>query len=195
VELANGDGTYTLRSSYLPQFVAAVQTSGSKVLVGSFNGTGRPSLAVLGADRSLSLALSNVDGTFKQVTSVLDAGFGYWASLPGVQLVAADFRGSGFMDLAVFGGPCPGFYVELANGDGTYTLRSSYLPQFVAAVQGVGSRFLVADYNGDGLQDIAVFGTSFALAISKRDGTFSQVSQPFFGSPKLDASIFAGIFY
>jgi len=88
-------------------------------------------------------------------------------------------------------------YVEAANGDGTYTLRTNYVPQFAAEAQIPGSKFLVGDFNGDGLKDLAVLGTdrTITFSLSNRDATSRQVSQPFFGSPQGNALIFIGIFY
>jgi FG-GAP-like repeat len=155
IEANNGNGTFTLRTNNVPQFIAEAQLPGSKFLVGDFNGDGLKDLAVIGTDRSLTFSLSNRDATSRQATASLDPTFSYWASLPGVQLIAADFRGSGFSDLAVFGGPCPGLYVEASNGNGTYTLRANNVPQFIAEAQLPGSKFLVGDFNGDGLKDLA----------------------------------------
>ena len=109
--------------------------------------------------------------------------------------VFSDFNRDGKSDFLFLNGA--NLYAFLSNGDGTYTLRANYVPQFAAEAQTPGSKFLVGDFNGDGLKDLAVFGAdqTITFSLSNRDATSRQVSQPYFGSPQTGALIFAGIFY
>jgi hypothetical protein len=69
IEAANGDGTFTYRQSGLPQFTAEAALPGSKFVVGVFAGAayfGGQDIAVLGTDGSLTLSLTNRDGTARQ---------------------------------------------------------------------------------------------------------------------------------
>src|SRR5207248_1112695 len=132
--------------------------------VGDFNGDGLQDLAVLGTDHSITFSLSNREGTSRQASGLLDPTFAYWATQPDVQLVTADFHGSGFSDLAIIG-PFPGVYVEAANGDGTYTFRANYMPAFGAQSPYPTLFLSVGDFNGDGLQDLAVLGTDHSITV------------------------------
>ncbi len=139
VLLGNGDGTFTLKSSI------TVGNLNIVLAVGDFNGDGIPDLATAGFNSEVTVLLGNGDGTFTIKTSPAPDYF-Y------VGMVVGDFNGDGILDLALGScGHCGATLVPilLGNGDGTFSagplLNTGYLPFSLA----------VADFNGDGTQDLA----------------------------------------
>jgi len=108
----------------------------------------------------------------------------------------ADFNGDGIPDIAVansnnsIGNPLPGnLIILLGKGDGTFTAAAS-------PATGVAPYSLaVADFNKDGIPDIAVannFSNSVTILLGKGDGTFTPVaSSPTVDNPQI---IIAGDF-
>jgi len=143
VLLGNGDGTFqparTLNVGITPAFVA----------VRDFNGDGRQDLAVANFRSStVSVLLGNGDGTFL-------AARNFAAGAGPLSFAVGDFNGDGVSDLAVANfdfniqGPNT-VSVLLGNPDGTFQAPLSF---------GAGTNpdsVAVGDFNGDGLQDLAV---------------------------------------
>ena len=143
VLLGNGDGTFqparTLNVGSTPAFVA----------VRDFNGDGRQDLAVANFRSStVSVLLGNGDGTFL-------AARNFAAGAGPLSFAVGDFNGDGVSDLAVANfdfniqGPNT-VSVLLGNPDGTFQAPLSF---------GAGTNpdsVAVGDFNGDGLQDLAV---------------------------------------
>ena len=143
VLLGNGDGTFqparTLNVGITPAFVA----------VRDFNGDGRQDLAVANfRSNTVSVLLGNGDGTFL-------AARNFAAGAGPLSFAVGDFNGDGVSDLAVANfdfniqGPNT-VSVLLGNPDGTFQAPLSF---------GAGTNpdsVAVGDFNGDGLQDLAV---------------------------------------
>jgi len=128
--------------------------SPSSVAVGDFNGDGVLDLAVAyvgvypGYIGGLSVLLGDGDGTF-QVARNFETGNGPSS------VAVGDFNGDGELDLAVaYIGSYPSYSgavsVLLGNGDGSFQG-----PRNFVAGDGPWS-VAVGDFNGDGLQDLAV---------------------------------------
>ena len=140
VFLGNGDGTFQTMVTYpvgnLPQGVQ----------VADFNSDGKQDLAVTNqGDGTVSVLLGNGDGTFQtQVT--------YPVGVQPVGIEVADFNGDGIPDITVgnTGQASLTQSVLLGKGDGTFAAQVTFptgnFPYGVA----------VADFNGDGLPDMAV---------------------------------------
>jgi FG-GAP-like repeat/FG-GAP repeat len=152
VMIGNGDGTFQ------PSREIPVGRGMSEIAVGDYNRDGFKDLAIGGTQGQVYLLHGVGDGTFVQqptVAAVVDPSF-----IPVTDIDAADFNGDSIPDLVV-AVPHNGSRtaILIGNGDGTFrtplVLTSPHLnlPQQVA----------VADYNGDGFQD---------LALSLGDGSF-----------------------
>jgi hypothetical protein len=173
-------GIEALEDRSVPAFIAPVDsmidagTSGpSGMQAGDFNGDGIPDLATANDRRSVSVLLSNGDGTFQPArnTTTTDYPFGYGQNA----LAVGDFDRDGKLDLATPASNVDGVNLLLGRGDGT----------FVNAVRPpVGAPWptsiATGDMNGDGKLDLLATvvddfnGTSYVwLAWGDGDGTFS----------------------
>lgn len=145
--LGKGDGTFVAGSSY-PLTNAAGPVG---IAVGDFNGDGFPDLAVTnyaGPDQNaVAVLLGNGDGSFKTPVFYSAPGFSFESA------AVADLDGDGIADLVLSqfwsGGPAS---ILLGNGDGTFQAGKTV----VANVPLSSGYLAVADFNGDGLPDIAL---------------------------------------
>ncbi|PYK95903.1 MAG: hypothetical protein DME36_00245 [Verrucomicrobia bacterium] len=150
VLLGNGGGTFQPARTF-----ATAGMNPVTVAVGDFNGDGRPDLAVTNSANTssgavpgnVSVLLGNGDGTFQPARTLAANG--------GQSVAVGDFNGDGVSDLAVANfdfniqGPNT-VSVLLGNPDGTFQAPLSF---------GAGTNpdsVAVGDFNGDGLQDLAV---------------------------------------
>jgi len=158
--LGNGNGTFNQVSAFSTGVMPGA------LAVADLNGDGIPDLAVGDyAQYDLSVFLGKGDGTFTAAPVV---------QLPGAAqgVAAGDFNRDGRMDLAVAVGNPANSVVEvlLGNGDGTFTPSGS--------TQSVGyypSAIVSADFDGDGIPDLAVTITgsnNLAVFLGNGDGTF-----------------------
>jgi serine/threonine protein kinase/Flp pilus assembly protein TadD len=185
VLLGNGDGTfqaaqgYPVGWSYYNNNLSPAQNS---LAIGDLNGDGKPDLAMVNSSaNNVSVLLGKGDGTFPAAPNY-SAG-----SHPAGSVAVADFNGDGILDLAVtnlggIGGDFPGtLSILLGKGDGTFQPAVNY-------PTGPGTcDVVVADFNGDGIPDLAVSVTgngtpdlavsttgngTLGIFLGKGDGTF-----------------------
>jgi hypothetical protein len=162
--LGNADGTFTAGST------TAVDSQPYAIAVGDFNNDGILDIAVVESTAyKIAILLGNGDGTFtvKSITAELT-----WPN----GLAVGDFDGDGILDLAVTniygsGHSAPGSVtVLLGNGDGTFTTTK------ITATPGTWpDAITVADFNGDGIPDMAVpdtFLDAVSILVGNGDGTF-----------------------
>lgn len=165
VMLGNGDGTFQTRELAAPQHMHAMAA-------GDFNRDGIKDLAIGSENTKLHILLGVGDGTFlRQPEMTLIPGGDLFSACNDVDV--ADFNRDTIQDLVVPLGNGNGNVVLLGNGDGTF--RQS----FRITENAVNSplNLAVADFNLDGLQDIAraMGDGSFGLmeiANGNGDGTF-----------------------
>ena len=171
IMIGNGDGTFQ------PTREIAVGRGMSKIAVGDFNRDGIKDLAIAG-DNSRVYRLNGVgDGTFVQqptLTLIPDVNN---TGMDNTDIDVADFNGDTIQDLVVavsLNGSRTA--ILIGNGDGTFkaplliTEPNLDVPQYQA----------VADYNGDGFQDLAISlgdGTRGLMEIlnGNGDGTFQPL--------------------
>ena len=148
VAFSNGDGTFRVTNDAVTNFPTyAVQ--GALAVAGDFNRDGYGDIALTGGKvpsteapwGSIPVAFSNGDGTFR-VTNTAVSNFGTYA-VQNAQVLAADFNGDGYCDLALTGGSSGGvpwttIPVAFSNGDGSFAVTNDTVPLFpTAATQDV----------------------------------------------------------
>src|SRR6266581_2925877 len=154
------------------EYVAGSQQGPSNIVVGDFNGDGKPDLVVSNVDsNTISVLLGNGDGTFQAAQS-LPVGLNPW------YFALGDFNSDGILDLAVadYGcsqechpSPSNTVLVLLGNGDGTFR------PAPNLTVGNGPAGVAVADLNGDGKPDLVVPNfdyNSISVLLGNGDGTF-----------------------
>lgn len=166
----NGDGTFQkptvlqLPSGFAPSSIAAAD----------FNGDGHIDLAVTEeGNASISVFLGNGDGTFRPRADYATGNSPVWIS-------TGDFNGDSVLDLAVanktdntvsvlFGNVNPNTTGATSVGNGTFA------PQIIYPAGSSPSSIAVADYNIDGLPDLAVAAegdNAVSVLLNLGGGTF-----------------------
>jgi hypothetical protein len=149
VLLGNGDGTFQAPRNSATGFDL------TSVVVGDFNGDGRPDFAVNGSSAVLWVFTNTGGGNFTSASITTGAG----------SLVAGDFNGDGVTDLVLGGAK-----MYTGHAGGTLQAGASY-------ILGLGSP-AAGDFNGDGHLDLAgtVFTSTFTSAVeawlNNGNGTF-----------------------
>ena len=155
VFLSNGDGSFQPAQHLQPN------SGPVSVAIADFNLDGRQDLAVTGGfTHQVSVLLGNGDGSFQLAGQYPCYGIN--------QIVAADFNGDGFPDIAV-----GGVWVLLGIGDGSFQSPRGF-------VVGDSGFMAVDDFNGDGVPDLAVanpFGNTVtvllgSVLLGSGDGSF-----------------------
>jgi hypothetical protein len=144
----NGDGTFQPPRS----LSLGVPGGARSVAVADLNGDGHPDIVTAddaGDAGTVSVLIGRGDNTFQDtVTYPVSTNPGL---LP-LKVAVGDFSGNGHLDLALSGflGHDPaGLYLLPGNGDGTFGTSITYRTQGL-------SPLVVADFNGDGIDDLAL---------------------------------------
>ena len=142
----NGDGTFQ------PPADIDIGTTTSQIAVSDFDRDGIDDLAIASDSAKVVVLLGNGDGTFAQQPTIIlvpDPGFVVVSDID-----AADVNGDGLVDLVAAAGTNGSKTAVLTgNGDGTFRLPPLLL---VDPNLSVPQYQEVADYNGDGRQDLAI---------------------------------------
>jgi len=148
IKLGNGDGTFQSGTPY----VTGPNSSPTSVAVGDFNRDGKPDLAVANLnENNVSILFGNGDGTFITPSTVVVPVGGNDPT----HVVTGDFNRDGFLDLVVAnrgnGGGGASVSTLLGDGTGNFTLSFTY-----NSPAGAPQEVRVADFNGDGIDDVVV---------------------------------------
>jgi hypothetical protein len=153
--------------SFAPAVNFATGNEPRAVVVGDFNGDGRPDLAVVNQDTpsangSVSILLATgAPGNFGAPTNFLVGN-------QPVSIVAADFNNDGKLDLVVCSGIGAGTYLLLGDGAGSFAVSSLGITNTFSAV--------AYDFNGDGKVDLAFARRALGnvtIHLGNGDGTFT----------------------
>jgi len=162
VSLGHADGTYQRMESS-----PVLGRAPSSIVTRDFNGDGILDLIVGDDDGALTLFIG--DGTGKFVPS------GDIARLDSVVSIAvADFNHDGIPDVAVSDWRASSVTVLLGAGKGAFRQAWS----FPLRMPGTVAHIVAADFNRDGIPDLAVVygsddGNTFEVMLSNGDGTFT----------------------
>jgi hypothetical protein len=156
----------------------------SSIVSGDFNNDGNPDFAIGTGSMTPPIAvyLGDGHGGFQAV-----ANNSITAS--GDPVLVADFNGDGKPDILLSNAPLgpSALTVLLGNGDGTFTQA----PDSPIYTNYGGAPIVCADFNGDGILDLAVAGGYYLVVLlGNGDGTFTQVS---INSSITQADLFGGM--
>ncbi|MGH9493727.1 MAG: FG-GAP repeat domain-containing protein, partial [Candidatus Sulfotelmatobacter sp.] len=138
----------------------------ASVATADFNGDGKLDLAALSSSDTLSIFISNGDGTF--AAPILSS-----VGRDALGIAAADLNGDGRIDVAVANSFDNTVSVLLGKGDGTFQTQITY------AVGKVPSGVALVDFNGDGKVDLTVTNNgdnTVQVLLGGGDGTFRIAS-------------------
>jgi tetratricopeptide (TPR) repeat protein len=160
------------------------------MVTNDFNADGNQDLAVVNqTTNNVAILLGRGDGTFSEATgSPLSSGNGP------VAVAAGDLNGDAKPDLAVVNQTDDTVSIFLNNGDASFVHGPIPLLQTGASPTGIA----IADFNQDGLADIAVTNggaNTFRVFVGLSGGLFSQAFEPPAGpTGSTPTSIVAGTF-
>lgn len=169
--LGNGNGTFGAA-----QTLTAAGGTGTTMQLVDVNNDGVNDI-VVGADDRISVSLGSSDGTFSAFTSMSSPSIGE------NRLVVADIDQDGNLDI-ISGDylTTNEVYIRYGSGDGSFSSVETY------EVDGVFSSLVSADFNSDGLIDVAAAGSSTLYLLEQNEqGTF-QIGENFGSSNFLNGS-------
>jgi hypothetical protein len=163
ISLGQADGTFKQTVSR-----PALGHDPRAIVSGDFNQDGIPDLIVGDDDGALLLLLGDGTGNMVPVGEVAHLS-------SAVSMVVADFNHDGILDVAVTDWRASAVSILLGAGKGS--LRSAW--SFPLRMAGTSPHLAVADFNGDGVSDLAVVydnddGDTFDVMLGNGNGTFNE---------------------
>jgi hypothetical protein len=185
VFLGNGDGTFAT----LLTFSVGTISGPYSIAVADFNNDTRLDITVANHNgNNVGVLLGNGDGTF-QAQMTFSTGVG---SLP-LSVTVGDFNKDTRMDIAVANAGGDNVGVLLGNGDGTFSVQTTFSTGANSAPNAVA----VGDFNNDTRLDIAVAnfdGNNVGVLLGNGDGTFQAQMTFSFGAGSAPISVAVGDF-
>jgi hypothetical protein len=184
VAFSNGDGTFRMTNTAVPDFAGWGQDVGARPTAGDFDADGADDIALTGVSswRTVPIAFSQRNGSFR-TTNVWNAEMASWSPTSGAQTVAGDFDKDGDDDLAFAGGRgWTTIPVGSSQRDGSFVLTNRSSRHFHSWASTAGARLVAGDFDGDGDADLALAGgrdwATVAFAFSNRNGDFEPGNLP-----------------
>ena len=176
--LGKGDGRFQT------QLTNPTGTDPFGLATGDFNHDGKTDIVVANqTDNTVGVFLGSGDGTFQpQVT--------YAVGLSPISVAVADFNLDGIEDIAVLDRGDSNVVLLLGQGDGTFVLQQTCVCGCTTDTFPVGSnafQLVSADFNGDGIPDLAVSNTGDAtvsVLLGTVGGFASQVTYAVGNAPQ-----------
>jgi sugar lactone lactonase YvrE len=167
--LGNGDGTFTAAAAS----PVSVGSEPYAVVIGDFNGDGKPDMAVtLDSPGLVAVLLGNGDGSFTAAS-----GSPWTVGQDPYQIVTGDFNGDGRLDLATADFGENTVMLLLGNGDGTFVPAANS----PFTVGNNPSSLVAADLNNDGHLDLAVANlndNTVSILLGDGIGDLTPASRP-----------------
>jgi hypothetical protein len=163
--IGNGDGTFR---TPVP-IVSKVPYGGlTNIAAGDLNGDGWPDLVITSfMDSYIYVLINNQHGGF--TATVIHAEIGRTLIGP-TQVLLADLKRDGKLDMVVAGGGSGGAFVYIGDGSGTFTFKEQ-----ITAANDTNGVLAVSDVNGDGVPDLIMTeGSTVAIFLGKGDATFAD---------------------
>lgn len=177
----NGDGTFQTPAAadYLP-IQYGPNRGRAENRATDLDGDGHSDVVWVGQDNLVTVGLGDGAGRFSTSFWVASPGPGTDSTQldgnPGRAVVVGDFNGDGRRDLAIGSAqsnPRPGgVSVLLGNAGGTFQAARSYPSQ--RRWSGIDRTTTLADFNGDGMPDLATITDPLDLIPGNADGTFGR---------------------
>jgi hypothetical protein len=184
VLLGNGSGGFD-PASISPSTMGANPIA---VAVGDFNGDGNQDLAVANLGGGVTVLLGNGSGGF-----TVSTGSPFAAGMEPEAVAVGDFNGDGIQDLAIANSGSSNLTVLLGNGSGGFAAATGS----PFAVGAHADSVAVGDFNGDGIQDLAVangLDNSATVLLGNGSGGFATASGSPFAAGTYPLSVAVGDF-
>jgi len=170
------------------QIASWAQNNGVRAFSGRFYNDGtKGDIALVGGAGSgwgtiVTGHQTGVEGEFVWTNQAPPNNFAGLAQANGVKIVAGDFNGDGYTDIALLGGQgWSTIFIAYSDGNGGFNNTSNLnAGSFASWAQNPGSNVIVGDFDHDGKDDLALTGSwlnTVPVAYSNGNGTFAVYNQ------------------